>query len=224
MAIIIMVIDHLGLYIWSEYQIMRVIGRMAMPIFCFFAGYNFHHKPKIKIFVIGSLLYIFTLFLFKQFVTSNILITIFLGQCYLYFFGDNLNKFFYKGCFHLVLLCSLYFYSWFFIDYGTMAIAIMVLGYIAKHDHANFRLTIIISIILTILYAILNFQFSYIYIIILIILAILEYKLIIFKKFDQKISLNLRIISHNALYIYAIHVAILQFIFLYQNLRLINRF
>lgn len=59
-AIITMVIDHLGLYFFPEYEIMRVIGRVSMPIFCFFVGYNFHKKPKIKILVVGVVLHIFT--------------------------------------------------------------------------------------------------------------------------------------------------------------------
>ncbi|WP_425363329.1 TraX family protein [Candidatus Tisiphia endosymbiont of Hybos culiciformis] len=212
-AMITMVIDHLGLYFFPEYEIMRIIGRTAMPIFCFFAGYNFHTKPKIRILVVGVLLDILTIILFKEFVTTNILIPIFLGQCYLFYFRNSLNNFFYKGYCHVVLLGTLWFCSWFLIDYGTLSMAIMLLGYIAKHDLANLRLTIAISIILSIMHTMTTFQFSSIYVFIVIIFGVLEYIFMVARNFEQKIAINLRIISHNALYIYAIHLAILQFLF-----------
>ncbi|OZG32185.1 TraX protein [Rickettsia endosymbiont of Culicoides newsteadi] len=212
-AMITMVIDHLGLYFFPEYEIMRVIGRTTMPIFCFFAGYNFHTKPKIRILVVGVLLYIFTTILFREFTVTNILIPIFLGQCYLYYFRNSLNNFFYKGYCHVVFLGSLWFCSWFLIDYGTLSMAIMLLGYIAKHDLGNLRLTIAISIILSIMHTISIFQFSYIYVFIVIIFGVLGYIFMVARNFEQKIAVNLRIISHNALYIYAIHLTILQFLF-----------
>lgn len=212
-AIITMVIDHLGLYFFPEYEIMRVIGRISMPIFCFFAGYNFHKKPKIKILVVGVLLHIFTTILFKQFTTTNILIPIFLGQCYLYCFQNSLNNFFYKGYCHVVFLGTLWFCTWFLVDYGTIGLAIMLLGYIAKHDLGNLRLALAISMILTVLHTIAVFPLSYIYVLIVVIFGILQYIFMVARNFEQKIAINLRIISHNALYIYAIHLAILQFLF-----------
>ncbi|WP_341748400.1 TraX family protein [Candidatus Tisiphia endosymbiont of Dascillus cervinus] len=212
-AIITMMIDHLGLYFFPEYEIMRVIGRISMPIFCFFVGYNFHKKPKIKILVVGVLLHIFTTILFKQFTTTNILIPIFLGQCYLYCFQNSLNNFFYKGYSHVVFLGTLWFCTWFLVDYGTIGLAIMLLGYIAKHDLGNLRLALAISMILTVLHTIAVFPLSYIYVLIVVIFGVLQYIFMVARNFEQKITINLRIISHNALYIYAIHLAILQFLF-----------
>lgn len=213
-ALITMIIDHLGLYIFPEYGVMRVIGRTSMPLFCFFAGYNFHDKPRLLILVIGCILHIFSLSLFKQFIVTNILITIFLGQYYIYFFGSSFKKFSYKVCYHLILLLFLWYYSWFLIDYGSVAIAIMVLGYIAKHDQANLKLTIILSIIITIMHALLTFHFTSIYVFILLILGLLQYILMVARNFEQKIKMNLRIITNNIIYIYAAHMAILQLIFL----------
>lgn len=216
-AIIAMVIDHLGLYFFPEYEIMRVIGRTAMPLFCFFSGYNFHDKPKFKILICGVALYIFTTILFKQFTTTNILIPIFIGQCYLYFFHNNLKSFFYSGYCHVIALGVLWCVTWIFIDYGTLVLAIMVLGYIAKHDSVNIRLALLISVILSLFHTIAVFEFSDIYVIMAISLGLAEYILIIMKDFNQPISVNLRIISRYSIYIYCIHLALIQFIFVYYT-------
>ncbi|WP_341756849.1 MULTISPECIES: TraX family protein [unclassified Candidatus Tisiphia] len=214
-AVITMVIDHAGLVLFPEYEIMRVIGRTAMPIFCFFAGYNFHKKPSVKILVVGVLLYVVTIIFFKEFIETNILISIFLGQCYIYYFHNSLNNFFYKGYCHVVFLGTFWSCSWFLIDYGTISIAIMLLGYIAKHDLNNFRLTIAISMILSVMHSIAVFQFSYIYVFIVIIFGVLEYIFMVARNFEQKVAINLRFISRNTLYIYAIHPAILYLLFLF---------
>lgn len=95
LAIIAMIIDHIGLYLYPDLIILRIIGRTAMPVFCFFAGYNFHDKPKLRIIIWGVLLQIYTTILFKQFITTNILISIYLGQCYIYCFRKSLTRFFY---------------------------------------------------------------------------------------------------------------------------------
>lgn len=89
----------------------------------------------------------------------------------------------------------------------------MLLGYIAKHDLGNLRIAVAISIILTVLHTIAVFPLSHIYVLIVVIFGVLQYIFMVARNFEQKIAINLRIISHNALYIYAIHLAILQFLF-----------
>ena len=212
-AIILMVVDHLGVYLFPEYPIMRGIGRFNMPIFCFCAGYNFHNKPKIKILLVGIILYIFTTILFQQLTVTNILISIFLGQCYLYFLANQLTNFFYKGYCHVIFLAVLSPMTFPFIDYGTISLSVMVLGYLAKNDQKNFKLATALSIILPFFQSFLTFHFTPFYSWIMVFIGILEYMMMVVRNFGEKISVNLRIISHNALYIYAIHLAIIQFIF-----------
>ncbi|MFY9590006.1 TraX family protein [Rickettsia endosymbiont of Halotydeus destructor] len=215
LAIIAMIIDHIGLYLYPEMPVMRVIGRISMPIFCFFAGYNFHNKPKHKIIILGVLLQIYTDILFKQFLTTNILIPIYLGQWYLYYFRNNLNNFFYSGYCHVVVLAMLWCVSWFLIDYGTVVIAIMVLGHIARHDPLNLRLCIFISLVISLLHTITGFNLSDSYTILTIILSITIYILMITRDFTQKTTINLKWLSRHTISIYCIHLAIIQFILIY---------
>lgn len=43
-AIIAMTLDHVGLFFFDEVIILRVIGRIAFPIFSFFIGKNLNIK------------------------------------------------------------------------------------------------------------------------------------------------------------------------------------
>ncbi len=215
-ALLAMFLDHLGLYFFPEYEAMRVIGRIAMPLFCFFAGYNFHKKPKIKILVVGVIYYAFTIILFGQYMIPNILISIYLGQLYIYAFHKSLKRFFYKGYCHVVFLGIFSSITIHLFEYGTLAIAIMVLGYIAKRDPAYTKLAMLLSIILSVIHTLVIFDFSLVNIYILVILSGFEYALIIAKNFEERITINLRVISKYSLYIYAVHVSVIQLIYVYM--------
>ena len=83
LAIICMISDHIGLYFLPNYWSLRAIGRVAFPIFAFYAGYNFKNKLNYKILRHGVMLCLFSVMLTKQFFIPNILISIFIGQLYL---------------------------------------------------------------------------------------------------------------------------------------------
>jgi len=214
LALTAMVIDHLGLYLFPEHQVMRLIGRTAMPAFCFFAGYNFHNKPRNSILFYGLSLYAINTIIFFQFQTTNILISMYLGQCYIFLFRDKLKKFFYTGYIHVVLLAIFWSVTKDIIDYGSLAISIMVLGYIAKHDKSHFKLAIFISIIISIFHTITVFNFFPIYVVII---GILQFLSMIIRDPNSQITINLNIISRNMLLIYFLHIIIIQIIFVYKS-------
>lgn len=214
-AILAMIVDHIGLYIFPENSAMRLLGRCAMPIFCFFAGYNFNGLPKLKIFIWGVGLYIITTCLLRKFTPTNILISIFLGQCYLYLCRNKLQNI-HISYVHLFMLWLLSIVTINFFDYGTLVIAVMMLGFIASKHSEYLKIAILFSIALPMLSStFLIFNFTGLYIHVLIFLAILEYFIMTLIKFDKKILLNINIISRNSLYIYVVHLIILQAIFVY---------
>jgi hypothetical protein len=210
-AIFAMIIDHLGLYLFPEAPLMRLIGRVAMPVFCFFAGYNFKNKPNNFIIFFGLLLCAIHSLLFPDFVYVNILVSIYLGQCYLFLFQGTLKKLFYIGFVHVVILALLWDVTSNLFDYGSLAIAIMVLGYIAKQDHKYCKLSIFIAILLQTSHTLIVFNFLANYMVIL--LAIGEYLLMSFKDFHYRIRTNFNVITRNALYIYCVHLVIIEVIF-----------
>lgn len=44
LAIITMIIDHIGYYLFPEYSVFRLIGRIAFPIFLFLVGFNQNYQ------------------------------------------------------------------------------------------------------------------------------------------------------------------------------------
>ena len=224
LAIITMLVDHVGLYLYPELTIMRITGRTAMPVFCFFAGYNFHDKPKTHIIIFGILLQIYTTVLFKQLLTTNILISIYLGQWYIYYFRNSLTHFFYSGYCHVIIMVILFYISWALIDYGTLVIAIMILGFISKHEQANIKLCCFVAIFASFVHSTLftlaiclnEFNFSNIDLILNLTFLTITYILMIVGDYSQKIAINLKWMSRNILYIYCIQIMILQFTFIYK--------
>ncbi|HJD56247.1 MAG TPA: conjugal transfer protein TraX [Rickettsia endosymbiont of Pyrocoelia pectoralis] len=224
LAIITMFIDHIGLYLYPELTFMRVIGRTAMPIFCFFAGYNFHDKPKTHIIIYGVLLHIYTTILFKQFIVTNILISIYLGQWYIYCLRNSLTHFFYSGYCHAIIMVILWYITGNLIDYGTLVIAMMILGFIAKNEPKNLKLCCFIAIFAFVCHSIIYTLaipldasiFSNFDLVLDIILLMLTYILMTIKDYSQKISLNLKWLSRNVIYIYCVQIVIIQFIFVYK--------
>lgn len=136
-ALICMVIDHLGLYLFPDELWMRLVGRIAMPLFCLFAGYNFKGKIRYMLLAYGAALYGASYyFIFQLFIEANILISIFLGQVFLRIFSKCFNKP-YFGFLAVAVLGPLAVFTDTIFDYGTLAIACMVLGYMIKQNEED---------------------------------------------------------------------------------------
>ena len=55
-AILVMIIDHVGKYFLPEIEILRVIGRVAAPLFFFLVGYSKSQRLEHKILIYAVLL------------------------------------------------------------------------------------------------------------------------------------------------------------------------
>lgn len=51
-----MLIDHIGAYLLPQYTLLRVIGRIAFPIYCFLLAEGVHHTKKPHAYVLRLLL------------------------------------------------------------------------------------------------------------------------------------------------------------------------
>lgn len=96
-AIILMTIDHIGLFFIPEptfaYEILRIIGRLAMPIFCFLStqGALKSHKPiiyAIRLLIVGVLIDACMVIYDRNMYYGNALTSLSLGVFAVYF----LNK------------------------------------------------------------------------------------------------------------------------------------
>ncbi len=208
MAMITMIIDHIGVYFYPKQPLLRIIGRTAMPVFCFFAGYNYKNQPKWNILFVGLLMFIFSIFIIQHSASANILITIFIGQCYITCLQQHLKSFSMAFWQVLILILATYFTQNQF-EYGTAAIAIMVLGYIAQHDKKTLKDTVIITLMITFCHSLI-FNFSNKLCILTALLLTFQYIVMLRYPFEKMVKINTRWISRNALYIYALHLSIIQ--------------
>lgn len=78
-ACIAMLIDHIGLMIFPQYEILRIIGRLAFPLFAYFIAEGcYYTKNRIKrfalLFIFGIVLLLFYYFFADQ-IYGNIFLT-----------------------------------------------------------------------------------------------------------------------------------------------------
>lgn len=213
-ALIVMTIDHLGLYFYPDNITLRIIGRMAMPIFCFCAGYNFHNRPRHIIALYAVLLFALSIVVFRRIEPINILFTIYFGQWYIFFFETQLKKF-NTSYWHVIMLSMMFLITNFLFEYGTVAIAIMILGYVAKHERQSINIVSMVSVSLSLMTSFLIFEPQSNSIILLLVESILLYLLLTAKNFTALIPFNINIISRNLLFLYFFEVALIQVLWSY---------
>lgn len=216
-AIISMIIDHVGLYFFPEQLIFRALGRYAFPIFCFFAGFNFKGNLNYKILTYGTIFYIFNVTaIFWQLIEANILISIFCGQLYLKIFEKHLQNF-WKSYIHIIILACLWPITHIFMEYGTLAIAFMIVGQIVKQEPKEIYIPAFIMSYLTSLHiaALFHTAFNASEILASTLVIIGLFFSLTYKNFFKANNLKLSIISQNSLNIYCVHFAIILLIWRY---------
>ncbi len=210
LAITCMIIDHIGLYFLPNCWSMRAIGRVAFPIFAFYAGYNFKNKLNYKILAHGIILCLLSVILTRQFLVPNILISIFIGQLYLYL----LSKYsaLHKNLFwQYMVLITLWPFTKSYFEYGSITLLIMLIGSLYKEKIlSNLQIANQVSLI-TIVHSMIVFGnfFSSVDLLILIISMSLLWIVLSIRE-NQYQGFHIKFISYisrNSLYIYSFQLA-----------------
>lgn len=219
-AIFCMIIDHLGLFFFPQVIDLRIIGRISVPIFCFFAGYNFTTKPKPTILALGLLLMMIEAINFHIF--ANILISIYVGQYALYMMEryklmDN-NFYIFIICLFSILLTPP---TCIIMDSGTIVVGFVIIGklYRYKRPDPGFMILLSLSYILMIMNI---FPFSFVQNFITSFMILGTCYVLNMDIHSRKIGIDLRDISRNVLIIYFVHNVI--FIIIACNLPLFLHF
>lgn len=200
-AIIAVIIDHLGLYFFPKYQILRAIGRFAMPIFCFFVGYNYK-GPRHILAILGAIL-TFMLWFYFNILSLNMLLVMYIGQWCLYFMDKcdrNTKSNIWLATIVLIALIPI---TSDYLEYGSLALAFILVGRSYKLKLGSIQLMGVVTIA-AILYTLQPdyFHFSTMNQIIVASLMLLEGYLMHSMNHLSPIGMNLRMISRNSLYIY----------------------
>lgn len=210
LAIICMIIDHIGLYFLPNVWSLRAIGRVALPIFAFYAGYNFHSKLNYKILLHGIILYLFSALLMRHFPVPNILISIFIGQLYL-FLCVRYQILHRNLLWQYLLLIILWPFTNSYFEYGSITLLIMLIGNLHKEKIlSNSQIANQICLI-TIMHSAIVFGslFSKIDLLIWIIsMSLLWIMLRSDSNYWQVQIAGIRQASRHSLYIYSLHLAV----------------
>ncbi len=146
LAVIFMTIDHIGLHIFPDMQIFRIIGRLAFPIFAFtFAEGCKYTKNRTRHFIVLFLFAVLCQAVYSYAMNSlyqNILITLTLSAAVIYsfdfakktrnFLGYMLALAVLLVVFYICFILPTYIGRGFAIDYGFYGVMLPVLVYLGK--------------------------------------------------------------------------------------------
>jgi len=139
LAMIAMTCDHVGLQLLPQFPILRIIGRLSMPIYAYMIAEGCRHTHDRK----KYLLRLATLALLCQFVYffamgslyQCILVTFSLSVCLIYLYAHKSQEHFFIGLLAVWFLCrvvpDLFPKTDFYIDYGIWGVMLPVLIYLS---------------------------------------------------------------------------------------------
>lgn len=214
LAIVIMLIDHIGLYLLPDETWLRAIGRSAAPIWLFLAGYG-RLNLKGELWLFAILVAAMQAVWLSEWLPANILVSIIIGRLALRNFAPIVEANPYTWLVFCLTFGLISEYLW---DYGGFALLFMTLGYWRYHQHhrRNFIAILFITGICYLCWqaAIFNFEWPHIVLMCLVttpVLAVFAY----FTPHGLEINAcspakKLLIwLSCRSLYVYAGHLALL---------------
>lgn len=137
-AIITMIIDHLGYAIFGEFSFFNYIGRIAFPIFAFQISEGYIHTKNLKKYFLRLFLFAIIsqipFMLFHSILSNelylNIFFTLFLGLLSIYIYDKCEYKI--QGIFSAIILASIAQVTR--CDYGFFGVSIILIFYIFKDN------------------------------------------------------------------------------------------
>lgn len=140
LAVLLMVLDHVGYFFYPENDWFRAVGRASLPIWFFLIGFARSRDLSKPLWIGAGLLLVSTFILGGQILPLNVLCTIILTRLVL----DPICKITFRnwefmlyGTFALSVMAV---FTIYITEYGTAAILIAMSGYLARHS-ASVNLT-----------------------------------------------------------------------------------
>lgn len=138
LAMLIMLIDHVGAILFPQYFILRCIGRISFPIYCFLLVEGYIHTHNLKKYIIRLILFAFIseipfdLAFHKQIFylqSNNIFFTLSIGVIALYFIGYFKSNKLFQVLIIFISCCLAYILK---TDYSFTGVLMIVGFYIFK--------------------------------------------------------------------------------------------
>lgn len=157
-AVIIMVIDHIGYYFFSENDWFRAVGRACVPIWFFLIGYANTRELPNRLLIGALILAVADLIILQRVFPINILVAFIVLRLTLDYIMGFLLRSRYIYALAFVLMALSFFATNIIVEYGTLGLVFAILGYVTRHkdkimDQTFFRksdyiVTIIFSFVI----------------------------------------------------------------------------
>lgn len=136
-AVVLMVVDHIGAYYMPENLWLRLIGRMCVPMWFFLIGYARSRDTGWQLWLGAALVIASDVITGRYIFPLNILVTILLVRIVLdlYIKGSMKNTFlFWSGA---LMLAVLIVPSMMLMQYGTLGLLLAVFGWLTRNTEAQ---------------------------------------------------------------------------------------
>lgn len=134
LAVITMIIDHIGAYFFPEQMGWRVVGRLSLPIWMFLIGCSNSRDLAPKLYWGAVILFIADIIFGHAVFSLNILVSIMIVRILI----DYVMQFSLTGFQNMFLgvlaLTILAFPTMFLFEYGTQALLFAMFGYMVRHQ------------------------------------------------------------------------------------------
>ncbi|MDY0028853.1 MAG: hypothetical protein RBR86_02810 [Pseudobdellovibrionaceae bacterium] len=132
-AVVTMIVDHIGFYLFPHVVELRIIGRLSSPCWMFLAGFSKSLEVGKNILIACFLLVLANCVMGTYLLPLNILALIIIARLFLKYMGPMvfLRKEFVFYCCLVMAIVALP--SYYLIEYSTFGIMIAFAGYIARH-------------------------------------------------------------------------------------------
>ncbi|MFP4097494.1 MAG: TraX family protein [Alphaproteobacteria bacterium] len=140
LALILMICDHVGYFFYPEEMWFRTLGRLCLPIWFFLIGYARTSAVPWSFWVGGGIVLAVSMIAGRFLLPLNILFT----MAFLRIYRDWVVRHglasaeALRGMFFILLL--LFFPSEILVEYGSLAMLIVVVGFIARRKEAVYKL------------------------------------------------------------------------------------
>lgn len=151
LALLSMLIDHIGVILFPQLSSLRILGRLSFPIFCFFVAQGFLYtssrsKYSLRLFLFAVLSEIpFDLAIKGRFLdwnSQNVFFTLLTGLCALFVLEQYLNRYPLAALAGVgILSAAAQFLS---MDYGWYGVILIVLFYVCEKNKVVLSLSFVL--------------------------------------------------------------------------------
>lgn len=160
-AIIAMTLDHVGLFFLSDNSMLRVIGRLALPIFGFFMGKNLGLSKSSSVLRYNLILpaFLVQILMYALMIDKiNILFSFLLSSCFVKYYRVLNLQYLNKSIVIIILTLGLYsIFSELNIEYKLLPFVFMTIGYISVNTRSR-KVFVILTIVSFVLYFIYTYR------------------------------------------------------------------